>query len=479
MQYGWAAPIIPVLQQPDSPIEIQQSQVVWIEALYMIGGLIGLPVTIICVDKLGRKYSILLASCNTLIAWILIATANNVIQLYVARILTGLAGDVAFVSAPMYIAEIADQNIRGFLGSCIYIMMLVGILVIYSVAPFVSVPISSAVGACVILLQLCTFPWMPESPYYLLIKKKPEKARAALKWLRNGQDIEKEFQEIQSAVERQDSEKGRIVDLFKVKSNLKGITIMSVLNASQHFSGISVMLMNLHTILADAGAILTPGTAGIVFAVLMLCSSSIAGVIVDKTGRKSLLACSSILTGLSLAVLATYFAIKNSGADVALYNWVPVAAVMVYAVAFKFGLGIVPIVLTAELFPTSIKAMGMTIADAMYVLFATISIYLYDALAEHYGLHAPFFLFATSCILTALYVIFFIPETKGKTLEEIQYILKGQKFEMKSSPTHGEMERSRSPVSETSVVVGDRESMISEEGSSAESDTPANLAKRT
>lgn len=478
MQYGWAAPVIPVLRQPDSPIKIEDSDVVWIEALYMIGGLIGLPITIFCVDKIGRKYSILLASCNTLIAWILIGTAKSIITLYVARVLTGIAGDVAFVAAPMYIAEIADQNIRGFLGSCIYIMMLIGILVVYCVAPFVSIPISSAVGGCIILCQLCTFPFMPESPYYLLIKGKTEQAKNALSRLRNGINVDKEFEEIQTAVERQSHEKGRIVDLFKVKSNFKGITIMSVLNASQHFSSISVILMNLHSILEDAGAVLSPSTAGIIFSALMLAAASVSGVVVDKTGRKSLLAVSSILTGLSLAVLASYFAVKNSGVNVETYNWVPIAAVMVYAVAFKMGLGIVPIVLTAELFPTSIKAMGMTIADAMYVLFAAISIYLYDWLAEDYGLHVPFFLFAASCILTAIYVIWFIPETKGKTLEEIQFLLKGEKFEMKESPSPADP-REMSPVSETSIVLAEREGTPSSECSSAESDTPATLLKKT
>lgn len=433
MQYGWTAPTIPVLQSPDSPVKISESDVVWLESLYLIGGCIGLPVTIFSVDKFGRKRSILLASCTNLIAWILIATASSTPQLYTARILTGLAGDVAFVSCPMYIAEIADQNIRGFLGSCIYLMMLIGVVIVYSVAPFVTVTTTACVGAAIIICQLLIFPFMPESPYYLLVKNKQEEAGKSLSRLRNNRNIEKEFREITAAVDRQNNERGSCIDLFRVKSNLKAITIMTVLNASQHFSSISVMLMNLHTILADAGAILSPSSAGIYFAVMMLCASSVSGITVDKAGRKVLLTSSSILTGLSLATLATYFAVKNAGIDVTNYNWVPVVAVMTYAVVFKFGLGLIPIVLTAELFPTSTKAMGMTIADAMYIFWGTVSIYLYQYLADAYGLHVPFFVFSTSCIFTAMYIIFCIPETKGKTLEEIQYILKGEKYEVKET----------------------------------------------
>lgn len=179
MQYGWTAPVIPILQSEDSPVPITEGDVVWLETIYMLGGLAGLPVTIYLVDKIGRKRSILLASASSLIAWILIAVASNVELLYAARFLTGIAGDVAFVSTPMYIAEIADQKIRGFLAGLIYIMMLVGLLIIYAVAPFVKIYVSSSVGAAFLVFQLCTFAFMPESPYYLLVKNKKKRQQRA------------------------------------------------------------------------------------------------------------------------------------------------------------------------------------------------------------------------------------------------------------------------------------------------------------
>jgi len=181
-----------------------------------------------------------------------------------------------------------------------------------------------------------------------------------------------------------------------------------------------------------------------------LVAASIAACLVDKFGRKILLVSSSLLSGTSLMVLASYFAVKESGTDITPYNWIPVASVMVYAAAFKYGLGMVPIVMTAELFPTSVKAMGMTISDAMYVIFAIISVYLYQYLSV-YGMHIPFFIFAGSCLFTTLFTIFFIPETKGKTLEEIQQILKGNKAEIKS-PVKGEIEGKINEATEDTVL---------------------------
>lgn len=128
MQYGWTSPVIPILNSPETPVAITEKDEIWLENIYMIAGFCGLPLTIACVERLGRKRSIVMACCMNLLAWLLIGTASSVEQLYVARFITGMAGDTAFVAIPMYIAEIADKKIRGFLGAFIYIMMLVGIV---------------------------------------------------------------------------------------------------------------------------------------------------------------------------------------------------------------------------------------------------------------------------------------------------------------------------------------------------------------
>ncbi|ENN82777.1 hypothetical protein YQE_00855, partial [Dendroctonus ponderosae] len=421
MHYGWSAPFMPILEKEDSHIKISHSDVTWLESIYLIGGLAGLPVTIYCVDRLGRKASILLAAVISLIAWILIALADDVIYLYVARFMVGLSGDVAFVAAPMYIAEIADKRIRGFLAGVIYVMMLVGILVVYAVAPFAPFYACSVIGSLFVIIQLVTFPFMPDSPYYLLQKTKSDKAKRHLMRLRTGENIDKELEEITAAVLRQRSERGRPQDLVLSKSNRKALIIMTVLNAAQHFSSISVMLMNLHSILKEAESeYVSFEIAGIMFSSFMLIAATIADFVVDKCGRKGLLISSSLLSGLALL-------------DVGGISWIPVAAVMVYAAVFKFGLGIIPIVMTAELFPAKVKAMGMTLADFSYLFFGLISVELYQRLIAVYYLDLPFYIFASSTLLTAIFSWWYIPETKGKTLEEIQFILKGEPIPSKEA----------------------------------------------
>ncbi|XP_074026301.1 facilitated trehalose transporter Tret1 isoform X1 [Leptinotarsa decemlineata] len=434
MMYGWTAPVVPILLGPDSPVKTTKAQAEWLENLLMLGSFSGLGITMYLVDKIGRKRSILFSSFVTLVLWIIKAVAPRIEYIFVARAFAGAAGNMAFVAAPMYIAEIADQKVRGFLSSMIYIQMLIGILLIYAIAPYVAIYTHCIVGGSLVFIELITFPFMPESPYYLLYKDKPLEAEKSLRKLRPSNcNIEKELEEIKTAVERQKTEKGRFQDLIMVPSNRKAILIMTLLNMAQHFSSISVLLMNLHVILEAAGSIyIESSTAAIIFAVIMVVAAATSSFAIDKYGRKFLLISSSILTGLCLMVIAIYFNLKNFGYSVESISWIPIVSVMLYACFFKLGLGMVPIVLTAELFPARMKAIGMTVADGTYVISALLSLQVYQQLSDNYGLQYPFYVFSLSCFGTASFTYFFIPETKGKTLEEIQFILKGIHVERKS-----------------------------------------------
>lgn len=427
MHMGWTSPMIPILQSPDTPMAITEDDILWLEILITIGAFCGLPITIYLANKAGRKLSIILSAIVSIISWVLIAVANRVEYIYVSRYIAGIAGNVAFVSAPMYIAEIAEEKVRGFLSGMIYIMMLAGNLLIYVIGPFMEIYLSASVPIVLLLILLCTFTFMPESPYYLVILNKREQAAKSLQYFRDSPDVEDELREISIAVERQQAENnGTLLDLIRIPSNRKATLIMVMLNFGQNFSCIYVIFMNLHSILEAANStFLQPEYAAIIFASLLILGALALISVVDKFGRKILLCTSSILTGIALAVLAGYFAAKNAGVDVSSVRWLPVATVMAYAIFYKLGLGMVPIILTAELFPTSVKALGMTMADGVLVIAGIFVINVYTFLAKLYGIEVPFFLFAILCIVLGVLCAIVVPETKGKTLEEIQYILKG------------------------------------------------------
>ncbi|KAL3268618.1 hypothetical protein HHI36_007724 [Cryptolaemus montrouzieri] len=419
MQFGWTSPMIPRLQSKEAPFQITHLDVIFIEVTFMLAGLLGIPITIFLVDKVGRKKSVLIASSSCLIGWTLIGVANHVSYIYVARFIMGTASDMAFISSPMYIAEIATPKIRGFLAGIIHLMTFTGLLLMYCIGPFVPFYVPSIVGAFILLVQLSTFPFMPESPYFLISKNREDEARVALCKLRksNGdnKDLEKEFWNITAAVKRQTTESRRIQDLWMIKSNRKAIIIMTMLNGAQHFGCLTVMLMNLHLILAAAESVyISAHTCAILFAALLLISNFISVLLVDRFGRKVLLISSGILTGITLFIIGLFFHLKHHSVDVQGISWIPVVGVMLYAVVFKSGMGSVPIVMTAELFPSNMKAIGMGYADGIYVILSALSVYIYYLLVENFGIFLPFYIFSSCCFLSAIFTVILFLRLKEK-----------------------------------------------------------------
>ncbi|KAL3275336.1 hypothetical protein HHI36_020103 [Cryptolaemus montrouzieri] len=426
MNYAWSSPMLPRLEKEDSPIKITESDESYLENILLIAGLVGLPLTTYLVDKIGRKQSTLAATCTSVIGWILIGIANNIIYLYVARFMMGVAADIAFISSPMFIAEISHKSYRGFLSGTIYIMSFTGTVIMYIIGPYVAFYVPSIVAGMFLIPQICILPFMPDSPYYLIIKGKEELARESLCRLRGTYDVDTEMTEILYAIDKEKQQKkGSVKDLFTVPSIRKAVIIMAVLNAGQHLGGYTAITMNLHDILSSAeSTYLDDEVAAVMYALLMLFASVVAILMVDKFGRKTILLISAILTGLTLVTIGIYFYLKVDH-DVSSISWIPVVAVMLFAVTFKLGMGIVPIVLTAELFPPSVKAYGMASADAMYIIFGSLSISIYYYLKDDLGgMYLPFYFFAAACFVTALFVVLFVPETKGKTLDEVQMILR-------------------------------------------------------
>lgn len=428
MNYGWSSPMLPRLEQDDSPIKVTEDDEPWLESILLFAGLVGLPITTYLVDRIGRKQSTLAAACTCVVGWTLIAVANHVIYLYIARFMMGIAADIAFISSPMYIAEIAHKSIRGYLSSIIYVMAYLGTVIIYSIGPYVDFYVPSIVAIVFLVIQIFILPFMPDSPYFLMKKGKTEMARNSLKRLRATDDVDQELNDILSFIEDEKLEKkGKVSDLFTIPSVRKAIIIMTVLNGGQHFVGYTAIGMNVNTILKSANSkYFNENAATIIFGSLMLLGSVIASLLVDKFGRKTLLILSTVLTGIALMTIGIYFHLMDDY-DLSSISWLPVIALMSFAITFKLGLGVIPIVLTAELFPVKVKAYGMACADGIFVIFGSLSVWIYDFLRKDAGgMFMPFYFFTGCSIITCIFVCLFVPETKGKSLEEVQMILKSK-----------------------------------------------------
>ncbi|XP_043844905.1 solute carrier family 2, facilitated glucose transporter member 8 isoform X3 [Dromiciops gliroides] len=368
----------------------------------------------------------------------LVIGAQNVWMLYGGRLLTGLASGVCSLVAPVYIAEISSPEVRGLLGSCVQLMVVIGILAAY-VAGLALDWCWLAVLGCVppffMLLLMC---FMPETPRFLLIKHKELEAVAAMKFLW-GVEQEQEVEENESSHEDQGFHLARLKNPAIYKPFLIGLLLM----AFQQFSGINAMMFYAQTIFEQAN-FKDSSLASVIVGVLQVVFTAIAALLMDRAGRKILLSISGAIMALSCIMFGIYFKISlptpNNSSNPDLLTtlnsetvgaspglpWLAVSSMGFFLIGFSLGWGPIPWLLMSEIFPLQVKGL----ASGACVLTSWIMAFLvtkeFSSLMSFLTPYGTFWLFSAFCILSVIFTLLFVPETKGKTLEQIEAHFQGR-----------------------------------------------------
>jgi sugar porter (SP) family MFS transporter len=381
----------------------------------VVGALLGGPIT----DAWGRKRTLILAALIFGVGALVASFSPNLAVLVVARVLLGLAIGIASMIVPVYIAEIAPPRVRGALVSLQQFMITVGIMVSY----LVSYAFSGS-GAWRWMLGVGMIPAailfvgmlpLPESPRWLLAKDRRQDALGVLRRIRHEEhNPEAELAEIEAVHKMQAGVSYR--DLFRPSVRPALIVGVGIAFINQ-MVGVNAVIYYAPTILKDAGftasaAILATTGVGILNMLVTLC----ALLLIDRVGRRPLLLVGISGVLLALIVLGAAYLLPGgpSGAGVLL-----VAGLLVYIASFAASLGIAIWLLNSEVYPLEVRGKGaaagafthwaldFVIASTVLTLIATITP---TGMFWFYGLFA---------ILGIVFVLRRVPETKGKTLEEV------------------------------------------------------------
>lgn len=196
---GWSAPATPRLVDQQQNFAISSSEMGWISSSINIGCAIScLPIGYL-MKRFGRKKTMLSLVLPFTIGWGLVTFARNFVTLIAGRFLLGLAGGAFCVSAPQYSAEIAENGIRGIVGSFFQLMLIAGILFVYTVGAFTTVFWMNVFCSLVPLIFGGIFFFMPESPLFLVESSKDQKAMKSLRCLRGKHwDTREEMKELKN-----------------------------------------------------------------------------------------------------------------------------------------------------------------------------------------------------------------------------------------------------------------------------------------
>jgi MFS transporter, SP family, sugar:H+ symporter len=393
----------------------------------LVGAMLGSIVAGPLADAIGRRRLVLIAAVTFIVGAIGSALAPSAGVLILFRVVLGLAVGAASVIVPLYLAELAPTGIRGAIASLNQLMIVTGILVAY----IVNLALAAS-GGWRLMLGLAVVPalvmlfgmlFMPETPRWLVSKDREPEAREILRRSRDEAAVEKEIHDIKS-VERQ--EEGGVRELLApwVRPALvvgMGLAIL------QQIVGINTIIYYAPTTLTNVGfgnsaAILANAGIG----VLNVGMTLVAIWLIDKVGRKPLLLVGALGMALSLAILAITSLVLPEPKGLGLVGLITVACLAGFIVSFAVSWGPIVWVMLAEIFPLKIRGAAMGVATlllwgANFVVSLTFPI-----LLSAVGIGYLFLGYAVIGVLAFLFVRFFVVETKGRSLEEIEADLQGQ-----------------------------------------------------
>lgn len=392
----------------------------------LVGALAGAVGAGPIVRRLGQRPTLILCAAVFAVCAVGSAFSFGPWDLGCWRFGLGLAVGAATMVAPLYVAETAPTRMRGALVSAVQLAITIGILGSY----LVGLAYTSA-GNWRIMLGLAAIPavlmlfglfYLPESPRWLILAGRETEARTAWSQLSAEPWQEDEIDVIRRAA---DAPQSRFRDLFAPR--LRPVLIVAAgLFLFTNLSGIDAILYYAPVIFrevgigGDVGPILA--TAGL--GAINVVATVLAMWLVDRTGRRPLLLWGLAGMTLSLVVMTASLSVEISGVD----DIAAVVCLGAYIVAFAVSLGPLPYVLMAELFPAAIRPLGMALAAATaWGVNAVVSLS-FLPLIGGVGVAGAFLIFAGICALAFVFVHRLVPETKGRSLEQIERnLLAGRK----------------------------------------------------
>jgi len=401
----------------------------WATSSALLGCVFGVAIAGVVSDRFGRRNTLILSAILFLVSAIGTAVPRTFTEFIIFRMVGGLGVGAASMTSPMYIAEISPARIRGRMVSVNQLAIVTGMLVVFFVNYFIASlgdeawsvqfgwrwMFASESLPALMLLALLFF--VPESPRWLTKQGRGDEARRILARVDGPDHAERELAEMRDAIAQ---ESGSVMQLLQPGMRIV-LLIGIMLAVLQQVTGINVFLYY--------GTEIFKSVAGsnvdiallqtIVVGAAMLSFTIIAIWTVDKIGRKPLMIVGALGMGVTLTGLGMAAYYERIGGSLLVF-------VLGYIACFSLSVGPVTWVILSEIFPTKIRGQAMGIATcclwmANLVVSQTFPMMDEDPwLVEKFHHGYPFFVYAGFCAVLVVFVITWVPETKGRTLEEIE-----------------------------------------------------------
>ena len=396
----------------------------WVVSSALVGAVLGAAANGILADIYGRKKIIIATAVIFALGSILCGFATSVSWLIAGRMILGLAiGMVNFV-VPLYLSEISPQKIRGMLVSLYQLAITAGILFSYLINRLFALSEYNwrwmlGCGLIPALILIIGISFLGDTPRWLISKKREDESKHIFKKISPEIDIDRHIADIKSSMETPDNAKKTASNFqpWMLSPLLIGIGMMFM----QICTGINTIIYYTATIFTAAGFTDTLSalyaTIGVGFVNFFM--TFVAILFTDKLGRKPLLYAG--LSGMTASLLilgGSFYLTDILGPNL---KWIAVGSVVIYIACFAFSLGPIGWIIISEIMPLKIRGLAMSICTMANFGFNFLIALTFPVLIEHIGEAYTFWIFGIVGIFSLWFTFRYIPETKGRSLEQIEH----------------------------------------------------------
>lgn len=403
-------------------IHLTDNQISFLVAAVLGGGAFATLIAGFIANQIGRKATIFIASVIFLVGLVIIVDAHSYTSALVGRLIQGAGIGIEMIVLPLYLAEAAPSPLRGRFVTLFQLFLTFGIVLAYSIdLLFAHSENWRGMFACVfipgILLLLGTF-YVSESPRWLYLKQQKEKALQALLRTHAPEAAARDLQQMAELEAQKTTTAYGKTSIWK-KYYLVPFFIALAVACLNQLTGINSVLQFGTLILQSQGApsnlLAMVGTVGI--GLLNMLTTVVALLLVDRLGRKFLL---TIGTGGLVCALIFLGLVSMFGANSAEKSYLILAGLLAYIMFFAIGPGVVVWLAISELIPTRIRSTGMSVCLFANSLVSAILASIFMLLVHKIQYSGTFFFCGAFTVIYFLLAVFVLPETKNKTLEDIE-----------------------------------------------------------
>jgi len=431
---GYTAQAIPSMMKEDSTIKMSEMDKKWITSIVPLVAMLSAPLSSPLCSTLGRRRTMMSMTIPMTAGWLIITFATDSSMILIGRALCSAVSSIS-VSAYSYVAEIANSSNRGFLGSLLSVGWTFGLVISYTLGSVLDWNFL-ALSACTVPIAQLIVLWTSEdSPRWLVSRAKLSEAKTALAFFRGCSDVTNMSKHVEcelNDMEHQMNKAGQanLGERLKMMVASAGVrkAVMICLTCFVFTVATGFTVVNYHAKLLLVQARVTeamdPNLGTILIGLCQMVGNLIGAALIDKVGRKTLLYVSSTFLALSQAGLGTYFYFElnsvEAAAILANYRWFPLVLLLIFVVFLPLGWGSVTYILVSEIVPTSVRTEVAVLCNSWEQLLQFGVLQLHSVVCGKYGPQYLHWGFALTSAMGAIFVWIFVPETSGKTLEEIE-----------------------------------------------------------